>query len=75
MTRKKWVQARIFPRFYTMIEEIQMIMGGTFTEALEYLLQRYLNELYAEDLVKLRQLSVARWEMFKQESKRKGKQT
>lgn len=56
-----------------MLDEIQMIMGGNFTEALEYVLQRYLNELYPEDIAKLRKLSVARWEMFKQEEKRKKK--
>ena len=57
-----------------MLVEIQMIMGGNFTEALEYVLQRYLNELYPDDIVKLRKLSAARWELFKQEEKRKNKE-
>jgi len=75
MPRKKYIQARVYSRLYKMLEEIQMIMGGTFTEALEHVLERYLNELYPDDIVKLRKLSAARWAMFKQEEKRKKKQT
>jgi len=71
MTRKEWIQARVSPRLYIMIDEIHKTLGGSFTEALEYVLRRYHDELYLEDITKLRKLlSATRWEMFRQEAKR-----